>query len=296
MDANNIVSSSAAIPQRLNAPPRAIDASTTLAIMTRGFGFTGVAGLFWVLLTIAPSMHSEGTLAQLMPSHDHDAVVESVYPVQHSAKARSWTEWEVTARVVDRPDVVAFGSLKSATDVGEHVHALVPDARPDLAVAWRDGRPPLGSMVVFPLLLLCAAGGLAIGTVLYNRRDLVLLRDGVLTTGTIIDRTERSTGKGIVWTLFFRYVTARDGEKMKKIVVEQADLERLIDEAAEPLLYDPARPERALLLDALPDRIRVTADGALTSIPWERGLLRLVPVVAAVAAFIATLVILQVAG
>ncbi|MBM4283180.1 MAG: hypothetical protein FJ137_21345 [Deltaproteobacteria bacterium] len=64
--------------------------------------------------------------------------------------------------------------------------------------------------------------------------------------------------------------------------MRQRDLGRLVDEEAELLVYDADRPGRALLLDALPDHVRVADDGSLTPIPWSRGLLRSIPLVAAV--------------
>ena len=118
-----------------------------------------------------------------------------------------------------------------------------------------------------------------------NRRDLGLLRDGLLTRGTIVERTSRPVKSTTEWTLTFRYVTARDGAQTTRVVVRERDFGRLVDEEAELLVYGAARPERALLLDALPDHVRVAEDGSLTPIPWRRGLLRSIPLVAAVVLF-----------
>jgi hypothetical protein len=241
-------------------------------------------------------MRRSGVVAQVLAGSDVDAVVETVTPVQRSSKHRRWTEWEVTARVPDRPEVLAFGSLKSKVDLGEKLHARVPDARPDLALAWVDGDPPSSFFLWLTVALLAGAFGFAFAAVFQNRRDLFLLRDGLLTTGKIIDRQSRKVKQGTVWTLVFLYKTVRAGEQTTRVVVHEKALGRLVDEEAELLVYDPANPSRALLLDALPDHVRAHADGEWTPIPWQRGALRTIPLFLGVAFLVGGVFVLRVLG
>ncbi|MBM4283179.1 MAG: hypothetical protein FJ137_21340 [Deltaproteobacteria bacterium] len=187
------VSSPATFSRRLSAPPRTLDGAQRLAVMTKGSDLhVGAAVMTALLLGFTPTLRRDGIVAQLLPHHDAEAVVDTVEQVRRSGKSRSWSEWEVTAHVVGEPAAVATGSLRSPVAVGDPVHALVPDARPDLALAWQDDRQPSLVGVWFAALLLLIGVFATTAGLVRNRRDLQLLRDGLLTRGTIVKRSSRT--------------------------------------------------------------------------------------------------------
>lgn len=94
-----------------------------------------------------------------------------------------------------------------------------------------------------------------------------LLRHGVVTTGTLVgtEGTNMYVNKRRVWKLTFAF-TDRMGRRCEA-VASTTDTERLRDEAAEPLLYDPDDPQRAYLLDEAPARPRFEDNGEMAGRP-----------------------------
>jgi hypothetical protein len=50
------------------------------------------------------------------------------------------------------------------------------------------------------------------------------------------------------------------------------------------MLYDAGDIHHAVLLDALPDHVRIDGDGRLTAIPWHRAARRALPLLAVLVA------------
>ena len=88
-----------------------------------------------------------------------------------------------------------------------------------------------------------------------------LLRDGVLTTGTLIHKTRTNVtiNDRPVWELTFEF-TDRLGQR-HEAKARSTDTERLEDEAGEPMLYDPNNPSRAYVLDEAPSRPQLEGNG-----------------------------------
>jgi hypothetical protein len=84
-----------------------------------------------------------------------------------------------------------------------------------------------------------------------------LLREGILTTGTLIRRepTNMTVNKRRVWELTFEF-TDRYGQR-REATARGTDTSRLEDDAREPLLYDPNDPAKAYVLDEAPSRPRL---------------------------------------
>jgi hypothetical protein len=165
------------------------------------------------------------------------------------------------------------------------VTAFVPHRRSDLAVAYRGSGPPLFSRLV-PLAIAGLAGFAVLAIALHrNVRDLRVLRHGRLSHGKVVEKTQRTHRRGVSWTLVFAYPTT-GGPQRTTVKVDNAEVERLIDEEREPLVYDPRVPSYAVLLDALPDHVRVDDYGGLTSVPWGRGLVRALPIAAVLVAVV----------
>jgi hypothetical protein len=93
------------------------------------------------------------------------------------------------------------------------------------------------------------------------RRYLYLVRFGVLTTGKVVRKTATSTriNQKTVYEVYFRYQSA-DGVEREACISTHLT-EKLGDEAREPLVYDAARPGRAVLLDTMPPSIRAQLAG-----------------------------------
>lgn len=88
-------------------------------------------------------------------------------------------------------------------------------------------------------------------------RGVRLLRRGMTATGRLVSKQPTNTriNKQTVYELTFEF-TAGDGKryKAKASTHEPKSLE---DDAAEPLLYDPADPNVSIMLDDLPGRPRI---------------------------------------
>ncbi len=119
----------------------------------------------------------------------------------------------------------------------------------------------------FMLLPMSAIG--VVGFVLFGvavrrgRRAVRLLRIGEPATGRLLARTPTNTtinGRR-VWALRFGF-TARDGRAYETLAKSHHP-RRLMDEADEPLVYDPHDPSSAAMMDALPGKPRIGADGQL---------------------------------
>ena len=94
-----------------------------------------------------------------------------------------------------------------------------------------------------------------------------LLREGIFTTGTLLgsEPTNMYINKRQVWKLTFTFVD-RMGQR-REAVAKTTDTQRLQDEAAEPLLYDPDDPSRACLLDEAPARPQFEGNGEMVGRP-----------------------------
>jgi hypothetical protein len=94
-----------------------------------------------------------------------------------------------------------------------------------------------------------------------------LLRDGLLATGTLKSksRTNVTVNNRPLYELIFEF-TARDGQR-HEAKARSTFTQRLEDEAQEPLLYNPADPTSAYLLDEAPARPEIEANGDLRGRP-----------------------------
>ena len=90
-----------------------------------------------------------------------------------------------------------------------------------------------------------------------------LLREGLVANGKLISKhpTNMTVNRQPVMELRFEF-TARDGRRYEA-KARTTDTDRLEDEATEPLLYDPADPTRAYLMDDAPARPEIEPNGDL---------------------------------
>lgn len=118
-------------------------------------------------------------------------------------------------------------------------------------------------VVIFPLI--------GVGILLFAIRLGIhrnrMLRDGLLATGKLQRKepTNVRINRQTVYKLTFAF-TARDGRR-GEAVAKTHQPARLMDEAEEPLLYDPADPTTAFVLDEVPSRPQFEANGDLRGRP-----------------------------
>ena len=96
------------------------------------------------------------------------------------------------------------------------------------------------------------------------RRQLQLLRRGVETTGKLVDKSRVQRGKTHEIHYTFQYVSA-DGEQHFNTTISDSSVAALEDNAAEPMVYDPERPDRATPLDHLPGSPAISDSGELVA-------------------------------
>lgn len=102
--------------------------------------------------------------------------------------------------------------------------------------------------------------GVGIGLVVYGYRKgaeaVRLLRDGELGRARFVgmEETDMQVNERPVMKLRFTF-TASDGRDYDAYV-KTIETKRLLDDPVEPLFYDSADPNRSVLLDALPGKIR----------------------------------------
>lgn len=110
-----------------------------------------------------------------------------------------------------------------------------------------------------------------------------LLQNGHLTSGTLIDRkpTNINENRRPVHELTFEFV-ARDGRK-HRAVARSSEPARLEDEQKELLLYDPTNPEVSFLLDELPGRPELNAEGQFMEKPSAAKRALIIPLIVIIA-------------
>ena len=111
------------------------------------------------------------------------------------------------------------------------------------------------------MLLMYLLPASAIGFLIYNfKKSLLyikLFRQGILTEGRLIEKTATNTSINdqTVYKLTFMF-KANNGQEY--LVTEKThQVDSLLDDEKEPLLYDEARPDKATLLDHLPGNVEI---------------------------------------
>ena len=112
---------------------------------------------------------------------------------------------------------------------------------------------------------------------LWGRKRNRLLREGLLTTGKVIDvrPTNMTINKQPVWEVVYEFHD-RNGQR-REASARSTDTTRLQDEDAEPLLYDPNDPTKACVLDEAPARPKFDLNGDLEGRPVAAALKLILP-------------------
>lgn len=93
------------------------------------------------------------------------------------------------------------------------------------------------------------------------KKNIYLVQNGILTKGQVVRKEPTNTkiNKQTVYKVFFKFKT-QDGN-LQEAFVKTHVTHNLGDEAEEPLVYDSQNPREAVLLDALPKKLRPLITG-----------------------------------
>ena len=123
-------------------------------------------------------------------------------------------------------------------------------------------KAPFGLHLALAVAISPAAGLVMLGRAIRRyRKYRYLVQYGVLTTGKVVrrERTITKINGKLVCDVYFRY---RSGDGVvREACVSTHEIDNLGDEEQEPLVYDAARPDQAILLDAMPPAIRRLVTG-----------------------------------
>jgi hypothetical protein len=150
----------------------------------------------------------------------------------------------------------SFDTLESR-EPGDDVLVQYVSGKPSLSRIAGMRAAPFGWWVALMTAIFPALGlGMLYYTIKRYRTNLHLVTNGIVATGTVTRKEATSTtiNKQRVFKVFFRF-KASDGRE-HEASVHSHQPHNLGDELHEPLVYDPADPARAVLLDTLPAKVR----------------------------------------
>lgn len=224
------------------------------------------------------------------PTETVTATVEAVGPSSYSENKRKIVQIDYRYEAHGQ----AYRGRSYASDVTMKPGCQLPvellSAEPSVSRLKGYRRHPFSSAVALTMLLPLLGLGLATAGLLFGLRNRRLLREGELAWGELIatEATSARVNKKTVYRLTFRFQDPRStlprrtgapfrvpgaGEaalgdgfgQSYEVVCRTHEPERLMDEKREQLLFDPGSPSRAVLVDSLPGRTTLGADGELTT-------------------------------
>lgn len=182
-------------------------------------------------------------------------------------------QYSVAGRTFDGTSYSNDSSLSPGENVDVEYTVDSPEKSHIVGQRHKMFSPGVAFVTIFPLigfLLLFFA-------MRWGSRRTRLLRDGVLTTGVLTAKrpTNMTVNNRRVFELDFEF-TARDGRKC--IAKARSSItDRLEDERQELLLYDPEKPEDAVLIDDAPSRPKLDEAGGLAPRPVAAMLAMVLP-------------------
>jgi hypothetical protein len=282
---------------RLCPPPRSVPWSLRTVVLLGGVR----PAIGWLLLGM-------GLVFVMVFAGNAEPLFSDPFGGPVSSMRGTVTEVRATAVKVNRRRVAAvhfeYGSgeprqrgvsytLEATPDPGSEVELEVARTRPAVAriVGMRTHPMPawLHGIVVLPLagvvvLLLSLRKGFA---------RVRLLQQGEVAQATLVDQqaTNASINNRRVHRLTFRFVDR--GKRERLVVARTHRTEALTDEPSETVLHDPDG-DGALLLDDLPARTTIDAQGQLEPTPLGRVLLVLIaPALVALVVALASRILAQ---
>ena len=167
-----------------------------------------------------------------------------------------------------------------------------PQGEPEFARIVRTRRKPMGLFGLMPVVFPAIGFGMVAGGLVRGRKAHRMLREGRLAAGTLVakEATNTRVNDQTVYELSFEFLDDQGEEHIASVKTHLT--RKLEDDESELLLYDTARPTRAVLLDALPGSPRIDRNGRLRG-QLRRGILSMfLPTVVVAGHTIAAIVLL----
>lgn len=278
---------SAAIPfDRVRPGPRLVSRGMVLALCVSGLGLAGwlllgVSSLFFFSFGVPELLTdmARGNAGSVVVSGRVAAVSEMSMTVDKT-KVRSVSfTWEHEGK---KHAGESFRTGEPRVGRGDAVDVLVDPERPETAVIRGMRRTVAPRGVVFIVLFPLAGLALVASGTRSGLRNARLLREGELAKGKLV--RQRHTGAEVnekpVIEYTFSFRTRRGEERTAS--VSTSEPRAVLDDAEEPLFYDPLDPAHAVLLGALPGDPRIDDAGNFTA-PDTARLRLVVPAVALLA-------------
>jgi Protein of unknown function (DUF3592) len=257
---------------RFSPPPRSVPGSLAIASLFNGFaqiawGVFGLGMIFFWVFPMNADLSFISVRGPLAEAAGEVVRVEETAFSEGRRNAKPIYANHYVYFVADRPLTGVSYSVGVRAEPGQRVTVEYPEANPARSRIAGMRRAPFGrwalALAVFPLaglvMLVVASGN--------GWRRTRLLGHGHLAPGKLVRKrpTNAKVNGRVVHELTFEF-TGRDGRRHEMTARTSAP-ERLEDEKREPLLYDPARPSRAYLLDRAPSRPRFGTTGELLGAP-----------------------------
>lgn len=243
-------------------PPRAISAGTKKSLFfSSPFMWCGLIFLF-VGLILTLVFGASADLKSPFYFSSSDPVVEGTLlgkeQTNSSVNKKKIYAYRYRYAVGGQPHEGRSFAINNGAGAGDSVEVQYAPDKPGRSRLSGQRLAPFGWWVL-AFALIFPVGGLVIlyFTVGQYRKYLYLLRNGVLASGKVTRKIPTSTkiNGSSVCKVFFQFQTPDGG--MHEASVACLDTARLGDEEREPLVYDANNPASAVLLDALPPKVRV---------------------------------------
>lgn len=254
---------------RFAPPPRRVPFSLSMTtalnpIVQIGFAVFGFSSIFfWVFVANADFSFITFAGARGRATGTVTRVVDTNAREQRRTIQENHYEYSVAGKSLEG---VSYSSGHEV-EPGQHVLVEYVERSPEKSRISGQRKaifsPVVSFVIIFPLVGL----GFIVGGVRWGSRRARLLRDGLFTTGVL--KAKRATNTTVnnrrVFELTFAF-TARDG-RQSEAKARTSITERLQDEREEPLLYNPEKPEDAIMLDEASSRPQFDESGTLQGRP-----------------------------
>ena len=254
---------------RFAPPPRRVPFSLGIttalnAVAQIGFGVLGFSSIFfWTFAGNADFSFITFIGALGRASGTVTRVVDTNARENRSTVSENHYEYSVAGRTLDG---VSYSTGRQV-EPGQQVSIEYLERAPERSRIAGQRKALFSPVVLFVLIFPAIGLAFAIGGVRWGSRRARLLRDGVFTTGVL--KSKRATNTTVnnrrVFELTFGF-TARDGRQCEA-KARTSITERLQDEREEPLLYNPDKPEDAIMLDEASSRPQFDESGMLVGRP-----------------------------
>jgi len=154
--------------------------------------------------------------------------------------------------------VAAAGAVTVEFPQDQPQHSRIQGMRADIF------EPRVMLILLFPLGLAVALFFALRG----GRRNVHLLQNGLLTTAALVSKEghyKTWRGSPHIYNVTFEFQDTQGQPRTITYVAPKSKSKLYEDQPQQPVLYDPLNERRAVLLDALPGRPRIAADGTLQS-------------------------------